>query len=91
MYKDSMPVLKSVKLIGGKLMEQAGTTENNYLCIMAFDKLAVWGGSDIKHTTTVNAQCSLTLSENISEAREEREGSWSLEQQAQRKTHLIAI
>lgn len=77
MYNDSIPVLESIKLIGGKLMEQAGMIENNYLCIMAFDKLAVWGGTNIKHTSNGNAQCSLTLSENFSEAREEGEGSCS--------------
>lgn len=43
MYNDSIPVLESIKLIGGKLMEQAGMIKNNYLCIMAFDKLAIWG------------------------------------------------
>lgn len=43
MYNNSVPVLESIKLIGGKLMEQAGMIENNYFCIMAFDKLAVWG------------------------------------------------
>lgn len=76
-YNDSVPVLESIKLIGGKLMEQAGMTENNYLCIMAFDKLAVWGGTNIKHTSNGNAQCSLTLLENFSEAREEGKRSCS--------------
>ena len=49
MYNDSILVLESIKLIGGKWMEQAGMIENNYLCIVAFDKLAVRGGSNIKH------------------------------------------
>lgn len=49
MYNDSILVLERIKLIGGKLMEQAGMIENNHLCIVAFDKLAVWGGSNIKH------------------------------------------
>lgn len=39
MYNDSVLVLESTKLIGWKLMEQAGMIENNYLCIAAFDKL----------------------------------------------------
>lgn len=52
-------------------------TENNYLCIMAFDKLAVWGGTNIKHTSNAYAQCSLTLLENFSEAREEGKRSCS--------------
>lgn len=75
-----MPVLESVKLIGRKLLEQAGMIENNYLCIMAFDKLAVWGGSNIKHPGAVNAQCSLTLLENSvrPEKREKGSDPWSI-------------
>lgn len=52
MYNVSILVMESIKSIGGKLMEQADTIENNYLCIVAFDKLAVLGGgerSNIKH------------------------------------------
>ena len=48
-YKDGILLKKSIKLIGGKLMEQAGMLENNYLCIAAFDKFAVWGDSNIKY------------------------------------------
>lgn len=54
--------------------------ENNYLYIMAFDKLAVLGGSNIKHTGAVNAQCSLTLLENSvrPEKREKGSDPWSI-------------
>lgn len=54
-------MLESTKLIGGKLMEEAGMIENNYLCIVAFDKLVVWGGSNIKLAGNQKYRCSAEI------------------------------
>lgn len=73
MHYASVLVLKSIKLIGGKLMEQAGMQR---IIACALWLLTSWqseGAVTKSILVTANARCSLSLLENFSEPTEERE------------------